>query len=93
MTMLDLKGWLCVTDDGDDTIVRECVGFVQYGERSGAMLRNPATREVDCAAYLASYTWFAPEDRAAAEAYAAKLIAEYNAPSPSDDEDETEEAA
>jgi hypothetical protein len=89
---IDLKGWLAVSDDGDDTVVKECVGTMHMPDKGlVVMLRNPATQECDLTTYVTAYGWFAPDHRAAAEAHAAKLIADYNAANEPDDE--TEEAA
>lgn len=94
MSTIDLKGWWCVSDDGDDTVARECIGTVLCGDKGfAAMLRNPATGECDLSNYLTSYSWFA--ERAQAEAHAAKIVAAYDADDEGEGEDgdDIEEAA
>ncbi|PPD06286.1 MAG: hypothetical protein CTY28_14465 [Hyphomicrobium sp.] len=93
---IDLKGWWAVSDNGDDTVVKECVGSMPWGDKGIAVLvRDPKTQECDLTPYVTGYGWFAPEHKAAADAHAAKLIADYNAVEPDDDDGdgETEEVA
>jgi len=85
--MLDLTGWWAVADDGEKAVMCECMGIVSTGDRSWLVLRDPVTRGCDFDNHPNNYEWFAPEDRAAADARAAEINADYAG------DPETEEAA
>lgn len=78
-TRVDLKGWFIVTDNGDETVVRVIEGVLEH-QPSKVVARDPVskgTRLISLESW--SIDLYAPEDRAAADARAAKLVAEAKA--------------
>lgn len=77
---IDLKGWFTVRAVGDGVYrytVHEVLGTFQH-ERPHLLIRDPETGAVAACAGISHLEFFAPDDRARAEAYAAKITAESN---------------